>query len=81
MEEVVTLRPNLQDICEHLRTLADGIENGDFGEVTTLFVIIPKAGHDWPDLFGYGIDAESPQFVFQMELAKTWLVNNVVKRI
>lgn len=80
MKVVTFPKDNLNDIPERLRTLADGIENGEFGEVATLFVIMPKDVGDWPNLFGYGSNADSPHFVFQMELAKSWLVDNVVKR-
>mgnify|MGYP001187712089 CR=1 FL=1 len=79
--EVVDTFPsnNLNDIPERLRALATGIEDGVFGEVSTLLVIMPK-DNDWPAVFGYGINAEPAQFVFQMELAKVWFANNLTVR-
>lgn len=82
MNDVVTFpKVNLQDIPAKLRELADNIEKGDLGQVTTTFVIIPQEStKGWPVLFGYGDNADAPDFIFQMEQAKFWLVKNIVRR-
>ena len=80
--KVVPIRdgaPALTDIPGMLRKMADDIEAGSHGEVTSAFLLLPVPD-DYPKLFGWG-DATSPaDVVFQYELAKAWMINNLVER-
>lgn len=79
--EIVPLRdaPALTDIVGMLRRLADQIEAGEWGEVETLFAVMPRSG-DYPTLFGWGsIDGQSDPII-QLELTKQWLLNNMTAR-
>lgn len=79
--KIIPLReaPPLSDIVGMLRRLADQIEAGEWGEVETLFAVMPRPG-DYPRLFGWGdIDGQSDP-VIQLELAKAWLLANMTAR-
>lgn len=80
--EVVELRdgaPLLTDIPGMLRRMADRIEAGEHGEVTTAFLLLPVAG-DYPAVFGWG-DVEGDRHpALQCELAKMWLLTNMAVR-
>ena len=71
-------RPSLADTVGRLRLLADQIESGEFGEVTGVFVLLPRP-RDFPRFFGFGAIDESEPIV-QLELAKHWLAANLVTR-
>lgn len=71
--------PNLADIPAMLRRLADQIEAGDWGEVETAFLLMPRAG-DFPRLFGWGNVTGTQDPIVQFEMAKHWLVTNLVSR-
>ena len=80
--EVVQLHDgaaSLRDICAHLRSLADQIEAGEQGEVDAVFLIIPVQ-NDWPRVFAWGDVANVNDPVVQLELAKMWLLQNLVAR-
>lgn len=79
--KIVPLRetPPLTDIVGHLRRLAQGIEDGVYGDVTTTFVLITRPD-DFPIIMGLG-DVEGPNHpVIQLELAKHWFVANLTNR-
>ena len=81
MSNIKELRsnPSLQDIPAQLRALADAISSGEYGEVDSLYVVMPKTD-DWPTIFGYGdVDGDNQPIVV-MELAKSWFVNNMTSR-
>ena len=72
--------PSLNDVVGRLRRLADKIEAGDYGEVAGALVVIPVA-KNWPHVLGFGdVEGENHPIV-QFELAKGWMVNNIVERI
>lgn len=71
---------SLLDIPAQLRKLAGQIERGESGEVATLFLIMPVAD-DFPVLVGWGEETRPADFVFQMELARHWLSQNLVERV
>lgn len=80
--EIVPLRdgaPLLTDIPGMLRELAAQIEAGEHGEVATAFLVIP-VDDDFPSVFGWGDVAGGNDPVVQFELAKMWLLNNLVAR-
>jgi len=70
---VIELRkaPLVNDIPGQLRQMADAIEAGEHGDVTTALFLLPVAG-DWPEVFGWGdVDGENhPIIQFQFALAK-----------
>lgn len=70
---VIELRkaPLVNDIPGQLRQMADAIEAGEHGDVTTGLFLLPVSG-DWPEVFGWGdIDGENhPIIQFQFALAK-----------
>ena len=69
-------KPPLTDIPGRLRFLADEIERGDYGEATTLFVVIP-VDNGYPITFGYGnVDGENHPII-QLELAKASILSNL----
>lgn len=79
--KIVQIRntPPLNDIVAQLRALADKIEAGGHGEVNTLFAIMPRDG-DFPKVFGWGDVHGGNEPIVQLELAKHWLVVNLVSR-
>lgn len=70
---------NVGDIPTMLRDMAAQIEQGQRGEVSTLFLIIPRQG-DYPDLFGWGDIHGFNEPLVQLELVKHWLCQNLVSR-
>lgn len=68
--EVVQLTnaPSLRDVPNRLRKLADDIEAGEYGEVPTVFVVVPKMD-DYPDVFGYGDNCEQNDVIVALALA------------
>jgi len=71
--------PSLQDIAGQLRALADRIEGGEYGEVDTMFAVMPVLG-GYPKLWGWGdIDGQFDPII-QLELMKQWLLNNITAR-
>ena len=72
--------PSLNDVVGRLRRLADKIEAGDYGEVAGALVVIPVA-KNWPHVLGFGdVEGENHPIV-QFELAKGWMVGNIVERV
>jgi hypothetical protein len=71
--------PPLTDIVAHLRNLADQIEAGAHGEVDAVFAVIPSED-GWPHVFAWGNVAGVQDPIIQFELAKMWLLNNLVER-
>lgn len=71
--------PPLTDIVAHLRNLADQIEKGTHGEVDAVFALIPSED-GWPKVFAWGDVSGVRDPVIQFELAKMWLLNNLVER-
>jgi hypothetical protein len=71
--------PSLQDIVGQMRMLADRIEAGEFGEVNTLFAVMPR-DDDFPLLFGWGVLDGQNDPIIQLELTKHWLLSNLVVR-
>lgn len=80
MPELVSFpKQNLQDIPSKLRQLADQIEASEYGEVSTLFILMPRVG-DYPNIFGFGsVDAQNDPMI-QLQLALHWFCNNLVNR-
>lgn len=81
MVEIVQLRPgpSFNDIVAQVRAFADRIEAGEYGDVDTVFAVMPRAG-DYPTLFGWGDIEGSNDPVIQLDLAKIWLLTNMVRR-
>lgn len=82
MVELVRLHdgaPSLEDIPGRLRRIADQIEAGEQGAVETAYVLLPTDG-DYPRLFGFGDVHGKSDPVVQFELAKLWLLTNLVER-
>lgn len=79
--EVVQLHSglSLNDIVGHLRGMADRIEAGEYGEVATLFAVMPDAS-GYPDVFAWGDVTGTNDPVIQFELAKMWLLTNLTER-
>lgn len=79
--EVVQLRegPLLSDIVGQIRAFADRIEAGEYGEVETVFAILPRA-REYPMVLGWGDITNTNDPVIQLELAKHWLLVNLVQR-
>lgn len=80
--EIVKLRegrPSLADVTARLRLLADEIDAGVHGAITTAYVVLPRE-NDYPQILGFG-DIESDNHpVFQLELAKQKFIMNVTRR-
>ena len=73
--EVITLHdePSLQDITGHLRSLADRIDNGEYGDVEGLFAIMPRE-QQYPAVFAWGCNSGAFEPIIQLELARQWLI-------
>lgn len=70
---------SLQDIPAMLRRIAEQIEAGEHGDVATAFMILPVDG-DYPRVFGWGDIEGKNDPVIQLELAKMWLLTNLIAR-
>lgn len=82
MAEIVTIRdgaPLLTDIPGMLRQMANHIEAREYGEVTTAFLLLPVAD-GYPRVFGWGDVEGKNEPSIQFELAKMWLLANIVTR-
>lgn len=79
--KVVQLResPSLNDIPGMLRKLAEDIEAGVHGDVSSAYVLLPAEG-DYPKIFGFGDVTGEFDPIVQCELAKAWFVENRVRR-
>ena len=79
--EVIRLRetPSLRDVVAQIRAFADRIEAGEYGEVETVFALMPRAG-DYPSFWGWGDITGTNDPVIQLEMAKLWLLMNLTKR-
>lgn len=71
--ELVQLRqgPSLNDIPAQLRQLANSIEAGVYGEVETLFTLMPRDG-DFPKMHGWGDVTGQHDPIVQLNLALHW---------
>lgn len=70
---------DLRDIPGLLRQMAANIEAGEYGDVPTLLIVMPRMG-DWPQIFGWGdVEGESAPII-QFEYAKHFLVANKTSR-
>lgn len=70
---------NLRDIPGLLRQMADNIDSGEYGDVASLFVVMPRDA-DYPTLFGWG-DVEGDNApLMQLELARMFLLTRVTER-
>lgn len=76
---VVPIRegPSLSDIVEQLRSLADRIEAGEYGEVDGLFAVMPRE-REYPTVFAWGVDTGAYDPIIQLDLARQWLVRAAV---
>ncbi len=71
--------PSLRDVVAQIRAFADRIEAGDYGEVSAVFALMP-CENDYPRFWGWGDISGINDPVVQIELAKIWLLTNLVKR-
>ena len=79
--EIVTLRENtLRDIPAQLRAMADRIEAGEYGEVESLFALMPRGG-DFPKMWGWGDVSGPNDAIVQLQLALHWHCQAMVGRI
>ena len=70
--EIVTLHEkSLQDIPAQLRALADSVEAGEYGEVDTLFALMPRSG-DFPKMWAWGDAGGQDDPIIQLQLALHW---------
>jgi hypothetical protein len=79
---VVPLRdgkPSLNDTVAQIRAFADRIEAGDYGDVEAVFALMPRE-NDYPKFWGWGNVSGINDPVVQLELAKLWLLTNLVTR-
>jgi hypothetical protein len=79
--EIVQLHdsPSYADIPNMMRRVADQIESGEYGDVKTAFLLMPRRD-DYPALFGWGdIDGKNDPII-QLDLAKTWLLTRITSR-
>ena len=78
---VVPLRegPPLTDVVAQIRAFADRVEAGEYGEVDAVFALMPRE-NDYPKFWGWGDITGINDPVVQLELAKLWLLTNLVKR-
>lgn len=70
---------NLGDVTAKLRELADSIDSGKHREVPSAFVVIPR-DNDYPVIYGFGNVEGDNNPIVQLELAKSWFVNNLTGR-
>lgn len=73
-------KTSLLDVPTQLRQLADEIEVSDYK--SNLVVVVRKIDHeDYPLIYGFGKGADdTPNAVMELELAKMFLLNNIVRR-
>ena len=71
--------PSLGDVVGQIRAFADRIEAGAYGEVSTVFAVMPVAG-DYPKFWGWGDITGGNDPVIQLELVKLWLLLNMTAR-
>lgn len=65
--KVVTLNEsNFRDPVAGLRSLADQVENGEFGEVGQIGIVLLG---DQMEIFGYGSDCEAPSIALMFQAA------------
>ena len=77
--KVVSLHdgPPLNDIPEQLRALADRIESGDYGQVDSLYAIMPR-DEAYPLCLGWGSTDGAYDPTVQFFLAHQWMVRAAV---
>jgi hypothetical protein len=77
--EIITLRDaTLRDVPAMMRQLADEIEAGEYGKEPQVVCVVQIPG-DYPAVFGWG-SLNTAEAVMELELAKQWFLNNLVKR-
>lgn len=69
----------LTDVPGMMRRLADQIEAGEYGEVKSLYALMPRDS-GYPSLFGWGDITGKNDPIIQLDLAKLWLLMNLVER-
>lgn len=70
--------PRITDIPAMLRQMADQIEGGELEARSALFIVPVDSG--WPRVFGWGKHLGDHGNIAVCEMAKTWLINNLVAR-
>ena len=68
--------PTLHDISGQLRGLADRIDAGEYGEVPTLIVVMPREGA-YPKLLVWGSIDGLNEPIVQLEMAKLFAINTI----
>ena len=71
--------PTLHDISGQLRGLADRIDAGEYGEVPSLTVVMPRDGA-YPTLFAWGDVDGMNEPIVQLELAKLFALSHITGR-
>ena len=69
----------LGDIPARMRKLADEIEAGDYGDIESASVLLPRPG-DFPLIFGFGDVGGEYSPLVQLQLALHWFCSNIVAR-
>lgn len=73
-------RPNLRDIPQMLRRMADAIEAGDHGDVTAVVAVALEAtGGGRPVVFGFG-DTNDIHSIGVLQLGVSFLVAHETRR-
>jgi hypothetical protein len=73
-------RPPLTDIPGRLRSLADNIEAGHNGDISSVIILMPVEG-DYPRVLQYGqIEGQTNEPMIQFQLALHWFCANLVIR-
>jgi len=67
--------PALDEIPAQLRALADRIEAGEYGDVSSLLAVLPRE-RTYPVTFGWGDIRGCNEPVVQFELARQWHVRS-----
>ena len=65
--------PSIDDIPTQLRALADRVEDGSFGLVTSMLVVVPQ-DRAYPRTLGWGKVDDAFDPIVQFELAREWHV-------
>ena len=64
---------SIGDIPNQLRALADRVEDGSYGLVTSMLVVVPR-DHAYPRTLGWGKIDGAFEPIVQFELAREWHV-------
>lgn len=71
--------PSLVDIPGQLRAFADRIEAGNYGDVGTVFTLMPRDG-DFPKMWGWGDVSGQREPIVQLNLALHWHCRALIGR-